>query len=108
MRLLVYPTCSWTKLPISDPYAERMRAALRDINPPDYPAEMIPWLGTAHPNFYAELTSRLPDEIHRVWNEHAPLEEFEIVLARLVSLHRQCCDLYRAAQTNRGMFPKTS
>jgi hypothetical protein len=87
------------KLPLSDPYAERMRVALREVNPPDYPAGMIPWLGTARPDLYAELTSSLPDEIQRLWSERAPLEQFEVVLARLVSFHRQCCDLYRAALT---------
>jgi len=87
------------KLPLTDPYAERMRAALCQVNPPDYPAGMIPWLGTAHPGLYAELISNLPDEMQRLWSERAPLEQFEAVLARLVSFHRQCCDLYRAAMT---------
>lgn len=85
------------KFPLSDPYAERMRAALRQVNLPDYPAGMVPWLGTARPDLYAELTSHLPDEMQRIWSERAPLEQFEAVLALLVSLHRQCCDLYRAA-----------
>jgi hypothetical protein len=87
------------QLPISDPYAERMQAALRSINTPDYPAGMLPWLSTARPPFYAELTSHLPDEIDRVWSERAPLERFEAVLARLVSLHRRCCELYRAERS---------
>lgn len=84
------------QLPISDPYAERMQAALRSINTPDYPAGMLPWLSAAQPRFYAELTSHLPDEIDRVWSERAPLERFEAALARLVSLHQGCCELYRA------------
>jgi len=65
---------------------------------------MIPWLGTARPDLYAGLTSNLPDEIQRLWSERAPLEQFEVVLARLVSLHRQCCALYRAAlkESNSG------
>jgi hypothetical protein len=87
------------QLPISDPYAERMWAALRSINTPDYQAGMLPWLATAQPPFYADLTSRLPDEINRMWSERAPLERFEDVLMRLVSLHRQCCELYRAEQS---------
>lgn len=88
--------CSETKLPVTDPYADRMRAALRQINVPDYPAGMVPWLGTVRPDLYAELTSHLPDEIHRLWRDRAPLEQFEFVLARLVSSHRRCCELYRA------------
>lgn len=85
------------ELPVEDPYAERMRVALRQVNPPDHRAGMVPWLGTARPDLYAELTSNLPDQIQRLWSERVPLEQFEPVLARLVSLHRQCCDLYRAA-----------
>lgn len=85
-------------LPVSDPYAERMRAALRQINVPDYPAGMVPWLGTARPDLYAELTSHLPDQIDRLWSERAPLEQFESVLARLVTLHRRCCELCRAVK----------
>ena len=86
---------SATKLPVSDPYAERLRAAIRQINVPGYPAGMVPWLDTVRPDLYAELTARLPDEIQRLWSERAPLEQFESVLARLVTLHRRCCELYR-------------
>ena len=96
------------KLPVSDPYAERMRAALRQINPSDYPARMVPWLDTVRPDLYVELTSRLPDEIHRLWSERAPLEGFEAALTRLVSLHRECCDLYRAVRKKEKSVPKPS
>jgi hypothetical protein len=89
-------TCSTDQLPVSDPYAERIRTALRQINVPDYPAGMVPWLDTVRPDLYAELTSHLPDEIQRLWSKRGPLELFESVLSRLVSLHRQCCELYRA------------
>ncbi len=87
------------ELPVADPYAERIRVAFRQVNPPDYPTGMIPWLGTVHSDLYAELTSNLPDEIQRLWSERAPLEQFEAVLARLVSIHRWCCDLYRVELT---------
>lgn len=90
--------CLACKLPVSDPYAERMRAALRLINLPGYPVGIVRWLNTARPDIYEEVTSHLPDEIQRLWSERAPLSQFEAVLARLVSLHRHCCDLYRAAQ----------
>ncbi len=95
---------SGCELPLSDPYAERLRTAFLQVNLPDYPTGMIPWLGTARPDLYAGLTSNLPDEIQRLWSERAPLEQFEVVLARLVSLHRQCCALYRAAlkESNSG------
>jgi len=96
-----------SKLPVSDPYAERMRQALRHFNSPDYPAGMIQWLGTARPDLYARLTSNLPDEIQRLWSERAPLEHFERVPARLVSLHRECRDLYRAVQAKELRGPRS-
>jgi hypothetical protein len=96
------------ELPVADPYAERMRAALQKINQPNYPAGMIRWLDIAHPVAYAELTSHLPDEIHRLWTERAPLEQFEAVLSRLDSLHEECCSLCRAAQKDSTSVPKTS
>lgn len=80
----------------SDPYAERMQASWRRVCQPEYPAGMILWLGEAHPRLYSELTERLPDEIQRLWSERSSVELFESVLRRLVSLHRQCCELYRA------------
>jgi hypothetical protein len=86
---------SVVKLPVSDPYAYRMKAALLQINTPCYPAGMIVWLGTARPDLYIELTEHLPNEIQRLWSEREPLETFESVLARLVVLHRRCCQLYR-------------
>jgi hypothetical protein len=88
--------CSTDQLPVSDPYAERVRETLRQINAPDYPAGMVPWLDTVRTDLYAELTSHLPDEIRDLWTERAPLEQFEAVLARLVVMHRHCCELYRA------------
>jgi hypothetical protein len=81
-------------LPIADPYAERMRAALLKISHTDYPAGMIVWLETAHPDLYTDLTAQIPDEINWLWNTHAPIEKFEEILDRLVSTHREGCRLY--------------
>jgi hypothetical protein len=96
-----------SRLPVSDPYAERMRAALRQINPPDYLAGMIPWLDKAHSELYTELISRLPDEIQRLWSGRASLEQFEAALVRLVSSHRRASELYRACLVSRGSERRT-
>ena len=85
----------------SDPYAERLGAAMREVARPDYPTGMIPWLGQANPRLYAELTERLPDEIHRLWSGHAPLEHFERVLHAWLETHRRACALYEAYLTAR-------
>src|ERR1700693_1602698 len=73
---------STDQLPVSDPYAVRLRAALRQINAPDYPSGMVAWLERMRPDLYTELTAWLPDEIQRLWSERAPLEQFEAVLVR--------------------------
>ena len=88
--------------PDDSAYASRAQAALAQINRPDYSGAMILWLGTARPELYAELTSNLLDEIQRLWSQRVPLDQFEAVLARLVSLHRQCCDFYRAVLVERS------
>lgn len=81
-------------LPESDPYAERMRATLKQINRRDYPAGMVLWLEKADPHLYRELTEYLPEDIHRLWEAHVPLEEFEYTLERLVATHQRAVALY--------------
>src|SRR5437879_1401920 len=80
---------------LASTYGERMQA-LAAISRPDYPVGMILWLGEAYPHLYAELTERLPAEIHRLRSEHAPHGEFQGALDLFVKTHRQACALYRA------------
>ncbi len=76
-------------------YTSRAQAALSEINRPDYPAGMIPWLGEEHPDLYDALTRRIPDEIDLAWKCRAPLADFDAILARLVQTHQVACGLYR-------------
>ena len=93
------------KVTESDPYAERMEKAWQRVCQPDYPGGMIPWLREAHPGLYSELTSQIPDEISRLWNDRAALGDFEAILNRLVSAHQQGCKLYLEARTKKnGVF----
>jgi hypothetical protein len=85
-------------LPVRDPYAERMRGALRETNRADYPMDMVRWLNRIHPDLYDRLITRLPDEISDLWTARAPLQQFEAVLTEWASLHRRCCDLCRTAR----------
>jgi hypothetical protein len=103
-----FPIISGQELPITDPYAERMQAALRQIAVPSYPQGMILWLETGDPQAYAELTSDIPDEIARLWKERAPLQKFEAVLSRFVSLHWRCREAYVGARTGSKRVLKTS
>jgi hypothetical protein len=82
----------------SDPYAVRMDATLCQIAQPTYLGGMIPWLQTAYPDLYEKLTSRLPDEISRLWNNRAPLVQFDAALESLIALHREGCRIYREQQ----------
>jgi hypothetical protein len=75
-------------------YSVRFTNALRGICSPDYPAGMIPWLRIHYPTLYDELTNRLPDQIHQLWTEHAPLGQFDRVLATWSDTHRKACELY--------------
>jgi hypothetical protein len=77
-----------------DPYQKLAVACLAKICRPDYPAGMIPWLGKKHPRLYEELTALLPDEIHQMWVERAPLDEFERILNLWLEAHRTSCELY--------------
>jgi len=90
----------------SDPYAERLGAAMREVGRPDYPAGLIPWLGETNPRLYAELTERLPEDIQRLWEAHAPLEQFEKVLAHLLDAHRSACAVYKAHLEARQRSPR--
>jgi hypothetical protein len=58
---------------------------------------MILWLKVTNLQAYDQLTSSIPNEIGQLWNERAPLEQFELALSRLVTLHRHCCELYHAS-----------
>jgi hypothetical protein len=84
---------------IGDPYQELARAYLSKICRDDYPAGMIPWLGNSHAALYHDLTSALPDEIHKLWAEKAPITEFDRILNIWLEAHRTACDLYRKART---------
>jgi TubC N-terminal docking domain len=79
-----------------DPYARRLQAALTEICRPDYPAGMIPWLGERYPRLYAELTTRIPNDLSRIWRDQAPLEKFDLVLTRWSEIHWAAQELFRA------------
>jgi hypothetical protein len=84
----------------SDPYSRRFSTAMREVARPDYPVGMILWLGEANPALYADLTVRFPDELQRLWSEHAPLMDFDRILRLWVEAHRTACRLFKAAGAN--------
>jgi hypothetical protein len=56
---------------------------------------MILWHAQNRPDMYDQLTSFLPDEIDRLWNEHTLLAEFQATLDKFVEAHRPAVLLYR-------------
>ena len=75
-------------------YHARVEAALQAVCRPDYQVGLIPWLQKGNGTLYEDLTSRLPDLIHRLWEAHAPVEEFQRVVDEWLTTHRRACELY--------------
>jgi hypothetical protein len=85
----------------SDPYSNRLRAILQETCRADYPAGMILWLRDECPILYLQLTDELPNEIHRLWSEHAPLDRFDLLIACWLNTHRAACELLKASVANK-------
>jgi len=80
---------------VPDPYQDLARSALAQICRSRQPVAMVSWLRLNHSALYEELIVRLPDEIHRLWNEHAPLEEFQRILDLWLEAHHTSCEMYQ-------------
>jgi hypothetical protein len=83
--------------PGDDKYSARIRAAQLGIPRPDYPPAMIPWLRKANPKLYIELTSKILDDVQRIWSQHRPLEELDNVLTAWREAHQTACALFRTS-----------
>src|SRR5215471_10514555 len=81
---------------VADPYQDLARAALAKVT--DQPVGMVSWLRQNHPALYDELIVGIPDEIHRLWNGRAPLDEFQHILDLWLEAHRTGCEVYRRGQ----------
>jgi hypothetical protein len=78
-------------------YQERAQRTLREMCL-DYEEGTILWLESNAPLLYEAVTCHLPNKISELWSAHAPLEEFDAVLAELLEAHRQAVALCRAAR----------
>ena len=61
---------------------------------------LVPWLANHSPLLYDLLTCRLPDTISNLWNERAPLEDFDRVLNDWLGVYFLADSEYRTAQGN--------
>jgi hypothetical protein len=86
-------------------YRTCLQAVLEQTAEPDYPMGVIPWLESAEPGLYQDVTGRLPDLIHDLWTAHAPLPVFERVTGEWLAAHRRACALFRSThrqKTHKG------
>jgi hypothetical protein len=78
----------------TDPYAQRLRTAMRELVHREYAAGMIIWLRQACPALYLELTEGLPNKMQSIWEAQAPVEEFQNVVNIWLKAHRTSCEIY--------------
>ena len=79
-------------------YHASVEAALDAICRPDYPSGMILWLERADPALYHHLTCTLPNWISHLWNEHAPLDEFQVAVDDWRKAHNRACSLFKSRE----------
>jgi hypothetical protein len=78
-------------------YSELTQDAFRRI------AEVCPpgalrWAREAHPALTDHIDVELFQRLNDLWNNHAPLEEFEAALSELVEVHRRVGSLFAGVQ----------
>lgn len=54
-------TSAISEVRVSDPYGDRLRAALDSVCKPDYRAGMLPWLAENRPDLHRLLVVGIPD-----------------------------------------------
>jgi hypothetical protein len=85
-----------SEIRVSDPYQDLARTMLAKVT--DQPVGMIPWLRQNHSALYEQLINSTPDEIHRLWEGRAALEELECVLDLWRIAQETACEMYRKGQ----------
>lgn len=78
-------------------YHHRAERALQVICRHGAPG-MVPWLADHSPLLYHLMTSSLPDRISKLWNEHAPLADFDRALNDWLGIYFLADSEYRAAR----------
>lgn len=95
LSLLDAKTQIWLKEISASPYFQRAEEALHEIcNHGHYLTGALCYFRAAHPDRAKQLEADLWQEIDRLWDEGAPIDEFQATLDRWVQLHREACDLF--------------
>lgn len=82
---------------VEELYHERAQRTLREMCR-DYEEGTILWLEANAPLLYEAVTAILPNRVSQLWEQHAPLEEFDAALAELLETHRRAVAMCRAAR----------
>jgi hypothetical protein len=69
---------------------------------------MVPWLRENQPALYDQLVSNLPDEIHRLWEGQAPLDEFQRIIDIWLEAYRTGFEMYQRGQARCAGTEKTN
>jgi hypothetical protein len=89
---------SWITAPGDDDYSKLAHGALARICGPGYPAGMLSWLESSHPELYQRIAVLFPQLISELWTQRASLGTFSRTLDDWVDLHRRASDLCIAAR----------
>jgi hypothetical protein len=82
-------------------YSTLVEATLTETCKTGYPPGMIGWLEQECPDLYEELTCHLPDLISRLWAAHAPLGEFQPIVASWLIVREKACALFGEFEASR-------
>ena len=101
------PPCDINDQSPRDPYQERARAALVEVCRLEQLGGMVPWLRQNHPSLYDELVSKLPDQIHHLWEGQAPLDELQRILDIWLEAYRTGREMYQRGQGYQDDAPQS-
>ena len=90
-----FPTYAWDfDTRHREAHWRKAMAALRQISAHKYIPGARQWAAKHHPDRYHRVTSELPAEWERLWDEGAPLDEFQAALDRWVAAHEELIGLF--------------
>ena len=88
------PTKPTEPLPPDSSYSELACQAMQKITKV-CPPGALKWARAAHPTLTNKIDVELVPQLSDLWNNHAPLADFEAALAGLVSVHEEAGRLFR-------------
>ena len=78
-----------------DAYGLAAEKALKRICARPYLPGAIAWLKRSNSSLHRMLTLDLPQQIDKLWDAQAPLEEFQAALDECVEVHAHVIELYK-------------